>query len=687
MAVTYDFQTPGVSTSAADTQEDIRNIAEMSWVWHVNASPHSLTNKPTGLIEAFYDSTVDFTSSIPAYGYQNYYSLKAYDGTNLGNVNFMQLYVHNDGAVLSNTVGTRGQEFISMGATAGYSCQSLAPWTINADVGNSGTTTYDPILAFQNQSVERARIYTDTSDSHKLKFDVGGSDQMVIDSSGNVGIGESSPDDLLHIKNSSAGSNAGLRLENADQTWALYCRGFDSDKFKIQDIDANTSPFAIETTAPNNTLYLDSSGNVGIGTSSPSGKLDVNTGVMSGNVKIGNFDNVNNGNNTAQFGNGTKLEFIADTNPKYSQHDPYTVAYVKAEYSGSGADTTSGDTDLVFATYDGFAATANGVLSEKMRIKADGNVGIGTSSPAQAFSVVANNSAEIAKFSDANSNQIFYLQADNDGNGQLILNRNAGADTAFIVETSGNVGIGTSSPAGTIEASDTNARVYITSDSSNNSTLTFRNSSYYWNTLLSGATGSYSLYNGSVRMSIDSSGNVEVNTGNLVIGTSGKGIDFSATSDVAGATSELLDDYEEGTFTPVIYYRDLSANGGLGADASFSISSYTAQAGTYTKIGDTVRINIRIKTNTLSGGDPTDEVRISGLPFVASSDIASYPVTILSQDFSANPPDGAAVIGGDDVIYLYRDASSTSALTKLQVSDLSGGSNNNDILITGLYYI
>jgi hypothetical protein len=44
-------------------------------------------------------------------------------------------------------------------------------------------------------------------------------------------------------------------------------------------------------------------------------------------------------------------------------------------------------------------------------------------------------------------------------------------------------------------------------------------------------------------------GNVTLSTGNLVIGTSGKGIDFSATS--GAGTSELLNDYEEGTWTVV----------------------------------------------------------------------------------------------------------------------------------------
>ena len=45
-------------------------------------------------------------------------------------------------------------------------------------------------------------------------------------------------------------------------------------------------------------------------------------------------------------------------------------------------------------------------------------------------------------------------------------------------------------------------------------------------------------------------GDVTLSTGNLVIGTAGKGIDFSITSHPAGMTSELLADYEEGTFTP-----------------------------------------------------------------------------------------------------------------------------------------
>ena len=53
--------------------------------------------------------------------------------------------------------------------------------------------------------------------------------------------------------------------------------------------------------------------------------------------------------------------------------------------------------------------------------------------------------------------------------------------------------------------------------------------------------------NATEKFRVKSGGDVEIKDGNLVIGTSGKGIDFSATSSTG--TSELLNDYEEGTFT------------------------------------------------------------------------------------------------------------------------------------------
>ena len=72
----------------------------------------------------------------------------------------------------------------------------------------------------------------------------------------------------------------------------------------------------------------------------------------------------------------------------------------------------------------------------------------------------------------------------------------------------------------------------------------------------------------------NSSGDMTITNGNLVLGTSGKGIDFSATSSGSGTmTSELLSDYEEGTWTPTITGTSTSGT-----------ASYTRQRGVYQKL-------------------------------------------------------------------------------------------------------
>ena len=58
-------------------------------------------------------------------------------------------------------------------------------------------------------------------------------------------------------------------------------------------------------------------------------------------------------------------------------------------------------------------------------------------------------------------------------------------------------------------------------------------------------------------MTVDTDGDVIIEDGDLVIGTAGHGIDFSASSDGAGSVSvsnEVLSDYEEGTWTPIFQH-------------------------------------------------------------------------------------------------------------------------------------
>lgn len=88
--------------------------------------------------------------------------------------------------------------------------------------------------------------------------------------------------------------------------------------------------------------------------------------------------------------------------------------------------------------------------------------------------------------------------------------------------------------------------------------------------------------------------------GNLVIGTSGKGIDFSATPGTG--TSELLNDYEEGTWTPTI------------ASQTGALTSYSS-IGYYTKVGRTITVygSFLITSVGTAGG----KALISNLPFTS----------------------------------------------------------------------
>lgn len=93
--------------------------------------------------------------------------------------------------------------------------------------------------------------------------------------------------------------------------------------------------------------------------------------------------------------------------------------------------------------------------------------------------------------------------------------------------------------------------------------------------------------------------------GNLVIGTAGKGIDFSADPSAAGMTSELLDDYEEGTWTP-------GQGGGVTVVGTYSSS------GTYTKVGRLVTVRF-VMAGSTSIAVNSGSAFVTGIPFAGAS--------------------------------------------------------------------
>ena len=112
---------------------------------------------------------------------------------------------------------------------------------------------------------------------------------------------------------------------------------------------------------------------------------------------------------------------------------------------------------------------------------------------------------------------------------------------------------------------------------------------------------------------LDVVGKIKVSD-NIVIGTSGKGIDFSATAGTG--TSELLADYEEGTWTPNLGGNEVLAG----------------VVGTYTKIGRQVTVSFSYTVTTIGTGSAQT---ISGLPFTTSSLTSGGSVTYFANSVTS----------------------------------------------------
>ena len=103
-------------------------------------------------------------------------------------------------------------------------------------------------------------------------------------------------------------------------------------------------------------------------------------------------------------------------------------------------------------------------------------------------------------------------------------------------------------------------------------------------------------------------GDTTVTSGNLVIGTAGKGIDFSVNSNASGMTSELLNNYEEGTFDVTV--RDATSGGNTGS---------VTQTNKYVRIGNFVWMQFNLINITTTGMTGGNALYFTGLPFTPAS--------------------------------------------------------------------
>ena len=322
-------------------------------------------------------------------------------------------------------------------------------------------TAINSALLMQDADGDTQIQVEESSDEDKIRFDTAGTERMVIDNSGKVGIGTTSPDATgLHVHTGSAGS---LTPNSAADDLVVESNG--NAGITIASPDANYS--GIIFSSPSDTTgsiieYNQSGATFDIGTSTSGGVLRLRSGNFSeamridssGNVVIGTTAQIAGGLVSMRQGSATHalvLDSATSTAPSlYLRTVGGTATQAKITFGDS--------TSLVFTT----------TSAERMRIDSSGNVGIGTSSPAHTLDVVGvsrfvgNVDVYSTTGGAVNSSLLYfgsaalpeagaiYSKTDSATAGNLVL-ATAESGTGTITErlritSTGNVGIGTSSP-------------------------------------------------------------------------------------------------------------------------------------------------------------------------------------------------------------------------------------------------
>ena len=170
--------------------------------------------------------------------------------------------------------------------------------------------------------------------------------------------------------------------------------------------------------------------------------------------------------------------------------------------------------------------------------------------------------------------------------------------------------------------------------------------------------------------------------GNVVIGTAGKGIDFSATSGTGN--SELLSDYEEGVFSPV--YAPTAG--------SFTTIT-TVSSGRYTKVGRLVTLFVSIRTSgALDVTGASGNLKITGLPFACNATLSGGGPDLSHQAWNLGTDilnTRISVPAGTSEIILYKNTMNGSSFPSGNITvpemSTSGSSFANLITFTASYEV
>jgi len=246
------------------------------------------------------------------------------------------------------------------------------------------------------------------------------------------------------------------------------------------------------------------------------------------------------------------------------------------------------------------------------------------------------------------------------GNNDFRVEGDTDANLIFADASTDRVGIGTSSPAKklTVSGSGRMTDIELSQPAINNIHLT----------LLTSNTPVFTAKDSGSEIVLDSPVRGRVAFTDAKIRAS-EGVLFG--SDTADANA--LDDYEEGTWTPV--YEPSSG--------TFTTMTMDVISATYTKIGRQVTVIANIRTDNVDSTGASGNLQIGGLPFTPGS-LGFSAISIGRSIAFVNAPDSGVISNNSSKIFLRKNNTDSSSV----VGDLTTGAiaDRNNLELTATYF-